>query len=131
MSSALPQVTRVYQNHQLDSTRWEHFTPRDNDIIVTTSYKSGTTWTQMIMKYLLAPNEDYERVHDFSLWLGACWSPLEEHLQKLDAQTHRRCIKSHMALDGLPYFPTGQIYRGCQRCARCIHVLLESLFQLY
>ena len=105
MSSALPQVTKVYQNHHLDSTRWKHYKPRDDDIIVTTSYKSGTTWTQLIMKYLLVPDHGYKKVHDFSLWVGSRWNPIESRINDLEAQTHRRCIKSHMALDGLPYYP--------------------------
>jgi len=105
MPSALPQVTRVYKNHHLDSTRWEHYKPREDDIILTTSYKSGTTWMQLIMMYLLAPNHDYEKVHKFSLWVGSRWNPIEERMNDLEAQTHQRCIKSHLALDGLPYYP--------------------------
>lgn len=43
MDTALPERTRIYQNHHLDSTRWERFAPRDDDIVIATSYKSGTT----------------------------------------------------------------------------------------
>lgn len=105
MANPLPQVTKVYQNHHLDSTRWQHYKPRDDDIILTTSYKSGTTWMQLIMKYLLVPTHDYARVHDFSRWVGARWNPIETVIEQINTQTHRRCIKSHLPLDGLPYFP--------------------------
>ena len=54
----MPRTTRVYQNHHLDSTRWQHIEPRDGDIIVTTSYKSGTTWTQGILNALLHPTRE-------------------------------------------------------------------------
>ena len=39
----VPKLIHTYQNHTLDSTRWAHFTPRDDDIVVATPYKSGTT----------------------------------------------------------------------------------------
>ena len=42
---SLPEVTRVYQNTFFDSTRWDGFKPRDGDVIISTSYKGGTTWT--------------------------------------------------------------------------------------
>ncbi|MFB3105407.1 MAG: hypothetical protein ACE1ZA_10820 [Pseudomonadales bacterium] len=32
--SGLPQVTRTYQNHTLDSTRWSIYDPRDNGVII-------------------------------------------------------------------------------------------------
>jgi len=52
-ASAPPKLTRIYQNHHLDSTRWELFEPREGDVVVTTSYKSGTTWMQQILLVLL------------------------------------------------------------------------------
>lgn len=45
--------SHVYQNHHLDSTRWQGFIPRDDDIIISTSIKSGTTWTQVIVRELI------------------------------------------------------------------------------
>lgn len=108
MSSQLPQVTRIYQNHSLDSTRWEHFTPRDDDIIITTSYKSGTSWMQTIMQHLILPDNEIrvrKDLDDFSTWLDARWSPIEEAIDHIESQTHRRCIKSHLSFDGLPYYP--------------------------
>ncbi len=39
----LPEVTHTYQNHTFDSTRWRNFVPRDDDIVISTSYNSGTT----------------------------------------------------------------------------------------
>ena len=105
MSVRLPEVTRVYQNHHIDSTRWKRYTPRDDDIIITTSYKSGTTWMQNIVRHLVLGTDITGSIHDFSNWLGPRWSSIDERIAKLEAQTHRRCIKSHLALDGLPYFP--------------------------
>ena len=105
MSHQLPKVTRVYQHHTLDNTRWKQFTPRDDDIIISTSYKSGTTWMQMIMKHLIIQDGKWDTFHGFSPWLDSRFRPIDEVIADLEAQTHRRFIKSHLALDGLPYFP--------------------------
>lgn len=49
MAGKTPERTRTYQTHHLDSTRWDAFVPRDDDIVITTAYKAGTTWTQRIV----------------------------------------------------------------------------------
>src|ERR1041385_9060989 len=40
---------RVYRNHSLDSVRWHQYEPRADDLVVASSYKSGTTWVQTIV----------------------------------------------------------------------------------
>jgi aryl sulfotransferase len=47
-------------------------------------------------------------VSAMSPWLDMALPPLEKVSQALEAQTHRRFIKSHLALDGLPYFDTAR-----------------------
>lgn len=102
--SSLPQRTRVYQNHHMDSTRWDYFEPRDDDIVIATSYKAGTTWTQAIVAHLLFPDGHFPAPpFDMSPWLDMRIIPLEVVLNKLKAQQHRRFIKTHLPLDGLPY----------------------------
>ena len=102
----LPVTSRVYQNHHLDSTRWNYFTPRDDDIIIATSYKAGTTFTQTIVGNLLFPDGNLPGPASFiSPWLDFRPFPLEMVLGQLDAQEHRRYIKTHTPLDGLPYYP--------------------------
>ncbi len=80
MSDALPKVTREYINHHLDSTRWRAFEPRDDDIIVTTSYKSGTTWMQHILRLLIFKDDaTAPHARDASPWLDARFhAPLDE-----------------------------------------------------
>ena len=44
--SAYPKKTREMHSHHFDSTIWNDSKFRDNDIIIGTYAKSGTTWTQ-------------------------------------------------------------------------------------
>ena len=49
----VPVKLRDIQTNHFDSTRWDNFPVRNGDIIIATAYKSGTTWTQHIVSYLL------------------------------------------------------------------------------
>jgi aryl sulfotransferase len=100
-----PSRHRVYQNHHLDSTRWEYFTHRPGDIVVSTSYKAGTTWMQTIVANLLHPDGDMPLpATRLSPWIDCRFLPLELVLNQLAAQTTRRFVKTHLPLDGLPYY---------------------------
>ncbi|MGH0036527.1 MAG: sulfotransferase domain-containing protein [Myxococcota bacterium] len=100
----LPERTRVYQSHHFDSTRWDYFEPREDDIIIATSYKAGTTWTQAIVAHLLFPDGDLPASPaEMSPWLHMRTLPLEVVLNNLEAQEHRRFIKTHLPLDGMIY----------------------------
>ncbi|SFL05937.1 aryl sulfotransferase [Nitrosomonas aestuarii] len=102
--SNLPQQKHIYQNHHMDSTRWDYFVPRDDDIVIATSYKAGTTWTQAIVAHLLFPDGCFPAApFEMSPWLDMRIIPLEIVLNKLKAQQHRRFIKTHLPLDGLSY----------------------------
>lgn len=110
MKTSLPEVIHTYQNHVLDSTRWQYFHPRPDDIIIATAYKSGTTWMQEIVRQLVflgptTPQRDATDLDQISPWLDARWFPVEGVIEKLEAQQHRRFIKTHLPLDGLPFFP--------------------------
>jgi aryl sulfotransferase len=52
-SEKLPEVRHLYQDHSMDSSRWDFFTPRADDIVVATSYKAGTIWVQAIIGNLI------------------------------------------------------------------------------
>lgn len=100
----LPERTRTYQCHHFDSTRWDYFEARDDDIIIATSYKAGTTWTQAIIAHLLFPDGNLPGPPaELSPWLDMRLLPLEVALGGLRAQPHRRFIKTHLPLDGMRF----------------------------
>lgn len=102
----LPQRTRVYQCHHFDSTRWDYYSPRDDDIIIATSYKAGTTWTQGIVANLLFPDGNFPAPPStLSPWLDMRFVPLEVVLNGINAQQHRRYLKTHLPLDGMRFEP--------------------------
>lgn len=110
MPTQLPKVTRTYQNHTIDSTRWQRYQPRTGDIVIATSYKSGTNWMQEIVRQLIFQGQDVPERENVSLkqisfWLEQRNLPLDDLLNKLDAQQHRRFLMCHLPLDGLPFFP--------------------------
>jgi aryl sulfotransferase len=74
----------------MDSARWHGFPFRDDDIIIATWPKSGTTWVQQIVSQLIfrAVGPALDRT---SPWLECLLYP-PELLQALEAQTHRRFI---------------------------------------
>jgi aryl sulfotransferase len=105
MSSDVPDRVHEYRNHHLDSTRWDGFVPRDGDIVITTAYKAGTTWTQRIVASLVLGPAPVD-LSGVSPWIDARFhGPIEPILASLEAQRHRRFLKSHLAADGLPWFP--------------------------
>ncbi len=113
-----PSHSHVYQNHTIDSARWDGFEHRAGDIVVASSYKSGTTWTQAIVANLLYPDGDFPAsIWQLSPWLDMRPPPLGRILDGLQAQTGRRFIKTHLPLDGLPYDPRVQyIFVGRDGC---------------
>ncbi len=96
----------IYQSFIMDSSRWENFKSRDGDIFICSPPKCGTTWTQMICALLIFQKIKFERpLSEYTPWLDMMIAPINEVLARLDAQTHRRFIKTHTPFDGLPYFP--------------------------
>ena len=101
---AWPRKTRELHNHHMDSTVWNDFAFRDDDIIVGTYAKSGTTWTQQIVSQLVFDGAEGIPVHQISPWLDLRIMPPETKAM-LEAQQHRRIIKTHLPLDALNFSP--------------------------
>jgi aryl sulfotransferase len=103
--TVLPTRTRAYVSYIFDSRHWDRYTPRPGDVVISTSYKSGTTWMQNILRQLVFSTEPRPPVSAVSPWLDRQNDDIDATFAELDAQTHRRFIKSHLPLDALPFFP--------------------------
>ena len=91
-----------YQSPDEDSARWLEFTFRDGDIVISTRSKSGTTWMQMVCALLVFQRPDLPApLAELSPWLDWLVVPLDEMLADLEAQRHRRFVKTHTPLDGI------------------------------
>lgn len=97
--------TRTVHTAIMDSTQWADFPVRPDDIVIATYSKSGTTWTQRIVDLLVFQDPAPRPVFQMSVWLDArIFAPHEVNLANLEAQTHRRFVKSHLPFDALPVF---------------------------
>ncbi len=95
-----------YTSPEEDSARWVGFPFRQGDIVISTRSKSGTTWVQMICALLIFQTQDLpDALNNLSPWLDWLITPRADVLAQLAAQSHRRFIKSHTPLDGLPADP--------------------------
>ena len=93
-----------YRSIVADSGRWDGFAFRPGDIVISTPPKCGTTWTQMLCALLIFDGPAFPApLEQVSPWLDMCTRPLAEVTAALAAQTHRRFIKTHTPLDGLPW----------------------------
>lgn len=108
-----PQKTRDIHNHHMNSTIWNDFKFRDDDIIIATWAKSGTTWMQQIIGQLIFNGDPSISSASLSPWLDIRVLDRDEVLGGLEAQTHRRFIKTHLPVDALVFSPRAKyIYLG-------------------
>jgi aryl sulfotransferase len=111
--ATLPTKQREFHNHHFDSTIWNDFEFRDDDIIIATYAKSGTTWVQQIISQLLFDAAEGLEVAEMSPWLDLRVPPKEIKLAAVAAQQHRRFIKTHLPVDALVFSPKARyVYIG-------------------
>lgn len=95
-----------YRSPEEDSARWLGFPYREGDIVVSARSKTGTTWVQTICALLVFQTPDLPApLSRLSPWLDHLVTPREEVYARLAAQGHRRFIKTHTPLDGIPLDP--------------------------
>jgi aryl sulfotransferase len=109
-----PQKTRELGNATLDSRRWNHFPFRDDDVVVATWAKTGTTWMQQIVSQLIFRGAEGHSLMGTAPWVDMAFAmPIEPLIAMLEAQTHRRSLKTHLPIDTLVYSPKAKyIYVG-------------------
>ncbi len=112
-SVSWPKKTREMHSHHFDSTIWNDFKFRDDDIVISTYAKSGTTWMQqMIGQMLMGPDPELG-VAELSPWLDIRVPPKAVKLPVVEAQTHRRFLKTHLPVNALVFSPKAKyIYIG-------------------
>ncbi|HYD09063.1 MAG TPA: sulfotransferase domain-containing protein [Acidimicrobiales bacterium] len=92
-----------YHSFICDSSRWEGFELRPGDVIVTTPPKAGTTWMQHCCLHLIHGGPPRAPLTEIAPWLDQSLERIDDVTARLDAQTHRRVIKTHTPMDGLPW----------------------------
>ena len=98
---------REIQTRMFESTRWNSVKLRDDDIIVATWAKSGTTLTQQMIGQLITGGAEGVGAAEASPWVDVRFMmPLPMMAAMLEAQTHRRFMKTHLPFDAVPYSPS-------------------------
>lgn len=108
-----PTKSRDLHSHHFDSTIWDDFVFRDDDIVISTYAKSGTTWLQQIVAQLLFPGQEGLEVAEMSPWMDLRVPPKDVKLPAVEAQSHRRFVKTHLPVDALVFSPRAKyLYIG-------------------
>jgi aryl sulfotransferase len=102
---AWPKKTREHQWAVWDSARLNDFPFRDDDIMISTWSKSGTTLTQQIVAQLIFKGDPDVLGQAVSPWIEFRLMPKDEVFAIAAAQTHRRVLKTHSPLDAMPFHP--------------------------
>jgi aryl sulfotransferase len=111
-------ATTVLRTWHMDSRRWAGYRPRAGDVVIATYPKCGTTWMQQIVALLIFQTAEPRPVTVLSPWIDARFTaPIEDMLALIEAQTHRRFLKSHLPFDALPLYDE----------VRYIHVARDGL----
>ena len=99
------QPKQEYRTWVFDSRRWQHYKPRAGDVVIATYPKCGTTWMQQIVSLLVFQTAEPKPIMQISAWIDRrLGPPIETIIAGIEAQQHRRFLKSHLPLDGLPLF---------------------------
>jgi len=112
-ASPWPVKTRELHSHHFDSTIWNDLVFRDDDIVISTYAKSGTTWMQQIIAQLIYGGDPDLAVAEMSPWLDLRVPPKAVKLPAVEAQTGRRFLKTHLPVDALVFSPKAKyLYIG-------------------
>lgn len=109
-----------------DSALWAEFKFREDDVIVTPPAKCGTSWLQMLCALLIFDTARFDRpLTEISPWFDATTYDFAKTVATVEAQEHRRFIKTHTPLDGLP-FVEGVTYLCTGRDPRDVAISFDN-----
>ena len=110
---AWPRKTREMHTTCFDSAVWNEFDFREDDIVIATYAKSGTTWVQQIIGQMLFGGQEGLPVANMSPWLDFTLPSRAHRLGIVKEQKHRRFIKTHLPVDALVFSPRAKyLYIG-------------------
>ena len=93
-----------YRSFVSDNARWDGFPFRAGDVVISTPPKCGTTWMQTLCAMLVLDTVELPApLSEISPWLDMQTNDPVAIRARLDAQQHRRIIKTHTPMDGLPF----------------------------
>ena len=96
---------RTVKDRVRDSKHWDRYKPRPGDVVVASFPKVGTTWTQRIVSLLIFQSATPVPIVQIHPWLDCRYQlPIDVMISMLEAQTHRRAMKSHLPFDALPIY---------------------------
>jgi aryl sulfotransferase len=96
---------RPYKDWFMESARWNHYRPRESDVVVATYPKCGTTWMQRIVSLLIFQSPEPRPITEDAPWIDCRFmKPIEEVIDFIEGQRHRRSLKSHLPFDALPRY---------------------------
>lgn len=94
---------KLYLGPLTDNRRWDMVNIRQDDVFVVTPPKCGTTWMQTIVALLFAGDPEIETELSVKMpWIDIRIREMSEVAERLEAMPHRRSMKSHTPMDGLP-----------------------------
>ncbi len=96
--------TKEVRSWTTDSRRWATYAPRQGDIVIATAPKCGTTWTQQIASLLVFQSPEPREIQNTSPWIDFRLPPVDAVMAHIEAQTHRRFLKSHLPFDAMPIY---------------------------
>jgi aryl sulfotransferase len=96
-----PQKNQELQNVVLDSTKWNDFEYRDDDVVIASWAKAGTTLTQQIVAQLVFDGDPQIMGVAVSPWIEFRLTP--DAARDAQGIPHRRVLKTHLPLHALVF----------------------------
>ena len=103
-----PTKNREAEHCLFDSQVWNDFAFRDDDIIIGSYAKSGTTWLQQIVGQLIFQGAPDTNVAELSPWYDMRVPPLPVRQALVENQANRRFLKTHLPADALVFAPSAR-----------------------